>query len=97
VRRLYCRNKRALVKFDSSNFGEVALVEVGATFVGSIVHCFDVGQEVSRGQQASFFLPGGSLVLAFFKADAFNPDEELIAKTNEGYETRAEIGSPIGW
>jgi len=97
VRRLYCRNKRALVKFNSSNFGEVALVEVGATFVGSIVHCFDIGQEVHRGQQASFFLPGGSLVLAFFKAGAFSPDQELITKTIEGYETRAEIGRPIGW
>ena len=97
VRRLYCRNKRALVNFQSNNFGDVALVEVGATFVGSIVHCFDIGQQVQRGQQASFFLPGGSLVLAFFKAGTFNPDADLIAKSNEGYETRAEIGRPIGW
>jgi len=95
IRRLYCRNKRALVKFKSSNFGDVALVEVGATFVGSIVHCFDVGQRVSRGQQASFFLPGGSLVLAFFKAGAFVPDEALISQTDEGYETKSAIGQPI--
>jgi len=96
VRRLYCRNKRALINFKSRNFGDVALVEVGATFVGSIVHCFDIGQRVSRGQQASFFLPGGSLVLMFFKAGAFVPDEEFIFQTNAGYETRSAIGHPLG-
>ena len=96
VRRLYCRNKRALINFDSSNFGDVAMVEVGATFVGSIVHCFDIGQPVRRGQQASFFLPGGSLVLLFFSADAFVPDEILVTQTNAGFETKAQLGHPIG-
>ncbi|MCL2404319.1 MAG: phosphatidylserine decarboxylase [Defluviitaleaceae bacterium] len=96
VRRLYCRNKRALINFSSQHFGEVAMVEVGATFVGSIVHCFDVGQEVKRGQQASFFLPGGSLVLVFFKAGSFNPDEALVEQTNAGYETKSLIGYPLG-
>ena len=96
VRRLYCRNKRALINFSSRHFGDVAMVEVGATFVGSIVHCFDVGEQVSRGQQASFFLPGGSLVLFFFKPGAFMPDEALIEQTNAGYETKSLIGHPLG-
>jgi len=96
VRRLYCRNKRALVKFESNNFGEVAMVEVGATFVGSIVHCFDIGQRVNRGQQASFFLPGGSLVLLFFKAGAFVPDKDILTQTDAGYETKSLIGHPLG-
>ena len=96
VRRLYCRNKRALINFRSKHFGDVAMVEVGATFVGSIVHCFDVGETVSRGQQASFFLPGGSLVLLFFKAGMFKPDAELVNQTNAGYETKSLIGHPLG-
>jgi len=96
VRRLYCRNKRAIINFSSQHFGEVAMVEVGATFVGSIVHCFDIGQHVTRGQQASFFLPGGSLVLVFFKEGAFNPDEALLQQTNAGYETKSLIGHPLG-
>ena len=96
VRKLYCRNKRALINFESQNFGDVALVEVGATFVGSIVHCFNIGQKVQRGQQASFFLPGGSLVLMFFKAGAFVSDEDLLAQTMAGYETKSPIGQPLG-
>ena len=96
VARLYCRNKRALVLFSSKNFGDVAIVEVGATFVGSIVHCFKDGDIVNRGQQASYFLPGGSLVLIFFKKGAFVPSETVLAQTLGGFETKTSIGDALG-
>jgi len=96
VARLYCQNKRALVLFSSQNFGDVVIVEVGATFVGSIVHCFEEGESVRRGQQASYFLPGGSLVLMFFKKDAFVPDGTLLAQTLDGFETKTGIGDTLG-
>ena len=96
VARLYCRNKRALILFSSKNFGEVAIVEVGATFVGSIVHCFDEGDVVRRGQQASYFLPGGSLVLIFFRKGAFVPSETVLAQTLSGFESKTSIGDALG-
>ncbi|MCL2285115.1 MAG: phosphatidylserine decarboxylase [Firmicutes bacterium] len=96
VVRLYCRNKRAIIKFFTENFGNVVLVEVGATFVGSIVHCFSEGQKVQRGQVASYFKPGGSLVLMFVKKGYFVPNKELALRTAEGYETRIPIGEPLG-
>ena len=96
VVRLYCRNKRAVIKFSTENFGDVVLVEVGATFVGSIVHCFTDGQKVARGQVASYFKPGGSLVLMFLKKGHFTPSEDLTTRTAEGYETRIPIGEPLG-
>jgi len=96
VVRLYCRNKRAIIKFSTENFGDVVLVEVGATFVGSIVHCFTKGQAVERGQVASYFKPGGSLVLMFIKKGSFVPSAELANRTVEGYETRIPIGEPLG-
>ena len=97
ITRLYCRNKRALVKFSSQNFGDVALVEVGATFVGSIVHCFENGDDVSRGQQAAFFKPGGSLLLMFFRKGAFTPMQYLLDQTDNGYETKVMIGEILGF
>ncbi|MCL2566132.1 MAG: phosphatidylserine decarboxylase [Defluviitaleaceae bacterium] len=97
IAKLYCLNKRALILFESKNFGDVALVEVGATFVGSIVHCFESGESVSRGQQAGYFLPGGSLLIAFFKKGAFTPDKELIKQTTAGYETTVLLGKPLGY
>ena len=96
VVRLYCRNKRAIIKFSTENFGDVVLVEVGATFVGSIVHCFTKGQAVERGQVASYFKPGGSLVLMFLKKGKFVPSAELAHRTIEGYETKMPIGEPLG-
>jgi phosphatidylserine decarboxylase len=96
VVKLYCRNKRALIKFSTENFGDAVLVEVGATFVGSIVHCFEEGQHVNRGDVASYFKPGGSLVLMFLKKDAFDANKELISRTAEGIETKISVGECIG-
>jgi len=96
VMRLYCRNKRAVINFATENFGDVALVEVGATFVGSIVHCYNDGEDVERGQMASYFKPGGSLILMFLKKGEFTPREDLIARTTEGFETKISIGAPLG-
>jgi phosphatidylserine decarboxylase len=96
VLRLYCRNKRALVEFSTENFGDVVLVEVGATFVGSIVHCFTEGQKVERGDVASYFKPGGSLVLMFLKKGAFTPNNDLVTRTTEGIETKTPIGQSLG-
>ena len=96
IARLYCQNKRAVILFSSQNFGDVVLVEVGATFVGSIVHCFEDGERVKRGQQASYFLPGGSLVLAFFKKGAFRPNAALLERSATGRETKTPIGAPLG-
>lgn len=96
VVRLYCRNKRALINFSTENFGDVVLVEVGATFVGSIVHCFKDGQKVERGEVASYFKPGGSLVLMFLKKGAFAPKADLIVRTVDGVETKIAIGEDLG-
>lgn len=88
IARLYCRNKRALIFFSSQNFGDIVIVEVGATFVGSIVHLFKDGDHVDRGQQASYFMPGGSLVLVFFKKGVFAP---LVC----GQEKKTRVGEPL--
>ena len=96
VARLYCQNKRAVTLFASKNFGGVALVEVGATFVGSIVHSFEVGDRVRRGQQMSYFLPGGSLLLVFFRRGAFTPSQALLKQTLAGFETKAHVGQVLG-
>jgi len=94
--RLYCLNKRAVVSFSSQNFGDVVFVEVGATFVGSIVHSFEIGKPVKRGQEVGYFLPGGSLIMFFFKKGAFAPNDELLNQTAAGYETKVGLGDILG-
>ncbi|MCL2189692.1 MAG: phosphatidylserine decarboxylase [Defluviitaleaceae bacterium] len=96
IARLYCQNKRVRVQATTKNFGDIVIVEVGATFVGSIVHRFLVGDNARRGQQASYFLPGGSLVLVFFKQGTIKLDENIITLTREGIETRVNVGEVVG-
>ena len=93
---LYCRNKRAIIQFASKQFGDIVFVEVGATFVGSIVHCFKNGEAVKRGHMASYFKPGGSLLLIFFKKGAYKPDPNLLEQTWKGFETKVNVGETLG-
>jgi phosphatidylserine decarboxylase len=96
VARLYCQNKRVRVNAATRNFGEAVIMEVGATFVGSIVHRFLVGDNMRRGRQASYFLPGGSLVLVYFKKGAVKLDTGILERTAEDIETKTDIAAVVG-
>jgi len=96
IARLYCQNKRAIIVADTANFGTVTIVEVGATFVGSIVHLFNVADSFARGEQASYFLPGGSLVMLFFRQGSVTPAAEIMANTATGFETKISLGDYLG-
>jgi len=96
IARLYCRNKRVRVQVATQQFGNVVIMEVGATFVGSIVHKFLVGDKARRGRQASYFLPGGSLVLVYFQPGAVTLDADMLARTAQHIETRVNVGTVVG-
>ncbi|MCL1987625.1 MAG: phosphatidylserine decarboxylase [Firmicutes bacterium] len=96
IARLYCQNKRVLIVAETANFGKVAIVEVGATFVGSIVHLFEQGDKFSHGEQASYFLPGGSLVILFFQENAVKSTAKILTNTAAGYETKISLGDCLG-
>ncbi|MCL2109770.1 MAG: phosphatidylserine decarboxylase [Oscillospiraceae bacterium] len=96
IARLYCQNKRALILYKTRNFGSVAIVEVGATFVGSIAHCFKNGDKVRRGQCGSYFKPGGSLILVFFQEGRFTPANPLTEQSRKGFESVVGVGEILG-
>ncbi|MCL2500807.1 MAG: phosphatidylserine decarboxylase [Defluviitaleaceae bacterium] len=96
IAKLYCQNKRVRINISTRNFGDAVIVEVGATFVGSIVHRFLVGDNARRGRQAAYFLPGGSLVLVYFKKDRVRLDTDIIERTAKGIETKTHIGAAVG-
>src|ERR1039458_10628214 len=54
------RNKRFVTLVESTIFGTVAMVEVGATAVGSIVQSFVPGRPVLKGEEKGMFAFGGS-------------------------------------
>lgn len=96
IEKLFCENKREWSVFHSENFGDVLYIEVGATFVGSIVQTYNPNQKVKRGDEKGYFKFGGSTVILFFKKGLVKIDEDIVEQTKKGYETKVTFGEKIG-
>ena len=87
-------NSRAVSVMETENFGTAAFVEVGALLVGRIKN-HDV-TAFSRGEEKGYFEFGGSTCVLLLKKDAARIDEELIANTSAGFESKVQLGERIG-
>lgn len=96
VAQLYCKNKREITLFDTENFGTMAFVEVGAAAVGTIVQTFTPGEKVCRGDEKGYFKFGGSTVILFFEEGKVKIDDDILKNTEDGYETKINMGERIG-
>ncbi len=90
------RNKRYVTKVDSSLFGTVAMVEVGATNVGSIVEGFVPGRPVLKGEEKGFFAFGGSCVITIFGRSRIVFDADIVNQSAAHIETYARMGDRLG-
>ncbi len=93
---IYCQNKREITLFNSDNFNEMVLMEVGATCVGSIIQTYKEGTRVEKGDEKGYFKFGGSTVIMFLKKDIVKIDEDIIKNTENGIETKVNMGERIG-
>ncbi|MBI5159850.1 MAG: phosphatidylserine decarboxylase [Micrococcales bacterium] len=91
---IFGENKRAVTRFDSDGFGTVAIVEVGALCVGTIVQTYRAGR-VDRGAEKGMFKFGGSTIVMLFGPKRVRFDEDLVANSARGYETRVLFGTCI--
>ncbi|MCI9069378.1 phosphatidylserine decarboxylase [Clostridium sp.] len=96
IPKLYCQNKREWSIFHSENFGDVILMEVGATCVGSIVQTYEPNKKVSKGDEKSYFKFGGSTTILFFKENTVNIDDDILIQSSFGFETKVIMGEKIG-
>lgn len=92
---IFGENKRSITRLDSDGFGPIAIVEVGALCVGSIVHTFRPGR-VERGGEKGMFRFGGSTIVLVFGKGRLRFDDDLLANSTRGYETRVLVGTAIG-
>lgn len=96
VKKVYCENKRIVNKLITKNFGEVILIEIGALFVGSIVHVAELAKKYDRGDELSYFKFGGSMIMLLFKKDTVCIDEDILMQSALGYESKVKVGEKIG-
>jgi phosphatidylserine decarboxylase len=89
-------NKRLITLVESPVFGRVAIIEVGATMVGSIVQTFVPGRAVAKGDEKGLFKFGGSCVVTLFQPGRIKLDADLLKSSAEGIEVYARMGDRLG-
>ena len=89
-------NKRMVTLIESPTFGPVAVVEIGATMVGSIIQTFVTGRSVAKGDEKGLFAFGGSCVVTIFQKGRINFDPDLVKPSADGLEVYAKMGESLG-
>jgi len=89
-------NKREITLVESPEFGTVAVIEVGATNVGTIRQSFVPGRPVKKGAEKGFFAFGGSCVITLFQAGRITFDADIVDYSATGMETYARMGDHLG-
>ncbi len=94
--RYLVQNKRRLTLIDSPEFGRVAVLEVGATCVGTIEQLYAPGVAVAKGALKGLFRFGGSCVITLFQRGRIRFDADLVAQSSGCVETFAKMGERLG-
>lgn len=92
-------NKRFVTRLQCPAVGEVLLVEVGATCVGSVQQTYRAGERVAKGAEKGFFLFGGSCVITIFEPGRVRFADDLIenaARRREVYALMGDVAGEIG-
>ena len=89
-------NKRMVTLVGSPVFGPVAVCEIGATMVGSIVQTHVPGRVVAKGEEKGLFKFGGSCVVTIFQPGRIKLDADLVQHSTAGLEVYARMGERLG-
>ncbi|MEZ0276347.1 MAG: phosphatidylserine decarboxylase, partial [Roseimicrobium sp.] len=85
-------NKRYLVRHQSDIAGEVLLLEVGATCVGTVKQTYRPGEPVQKGQEMGYFIFGGSCFITIFEPGRVKLAPDLLEQSAQQREVYARMG-----
>lgn len=94
--RYLVENKRVVTLIESPVFGTVAMIEVGATNVGSIKQTHVPDRAVAKGEEKGVFKFGGSCVITLFQRGRIRFDADFVAQSAQQVETYARMGDRLG-
>ena len=92
----FTANKRYITLLETVEFGRVALLEIGATNVGTVRQLYAPGRPVAKGGEKGLFRFGGSCVVTVFQRGRIRFDSDLVAQSAECVETYAKMGERLG-
>jgi phosphatidylserine decarboxylase len=93
---IFTENKRAVTQIQSDRFGLVAMLEIGATCVGSFEYTFTPGEHLAKGAEKGFFKFGGSSTITLFEPGRIQLAEDLLNNSQRGVELYARMGDRMG-
>jgi phosphatidylserine decarboxylase len=94
--RYLVQNKRYITLLESPVFGPVAMIEVGATAVGSVRQTHVPERAVAKGEEKGLFKFGGSCVITLFQAGRIAFYGDLVEQSAQHIETYARMGDWLG-
>lgn len=94
-RPVFVENCREYTVIESSTFGKLVQMEVGAMLVGRIVNLEGQGM-AERGKEKGFFEYGGSTIILLIKKDMVKLNQDLINNSQAGIESPVKMGQVIG-
>ncbi len=96
ISKIFSENKREYSILKSENFDDILYIEVGATFVGSIIQTYSTSTKVNRGDEKGYFKFGGSTVILLLKENIIKLDGDISTQSIQGIETSVYMGEKIG-
>jgi phosphatidylserine decarboxylase len=89
-------NKRMITSLKTHNFGTVQYIEIGATYVGSIIQTYVAGKSYAKGEEKGYFSFGGSCLILLFEPAKIVFDQDLIDTSMKKMEVRGLLGQSLG-
>ncbi|MDG2488424.1 MAG: archaetidylserine decarboxylase [Roseibacillus sp.] len=90
------QNKRMITELETSRFGTILMIDIGATNVGSISQTFAPGEKINRGDERGYFSFGGSSTITLFEEGKITLADDLLEQTSRQTELYAPMGSLLG-
>ena len=89
-------NKRMLTRLATKTLGEVLIVEIGATNVGSITQTFRSDDAIEKGDEKGYFRFGGSATMTLFEPGRVKLSDDLLHYSAQSIELYAKMGDVMG-
>ncbi len=89
-------NERHIIIYQPDKTSTVAIILVGALFVGSIVETYTPGLPYKAGDEMGYYEFGGSTIVLLFQKDTITVMPEIVADSAQGKETPVKMGQTIG-
>lgn len=93
--KIFRENKREYCTLQTKEYGDILIIDVGATMVGSIIQTYKANSEVKKGDEKGYFAFGGSTLVLLFEKNKIKFDTDLIENTRKGLETSIRMGENI--